>query len=74
LSNLVFLFITGRKKPPVRDEDWFAGNWQPTEWDFTATPGPSDVAAELLSEDPVDFTELFLGNNNNNNNNKTLFV
>ncbi|XP_058509216.1 piggyBac transposable element-derived protein 4-like [Solea solea] len=37
-------------------------NWQPNQIPFTATPGPRGAAAELDSDLPADFLELFLTN------------
>ena len=34
--------------------------WEPEEFPFTATPGPINAAAELQSDQPVDFFSLFV--------------
>ena len=34
--------------------------WVPKEIPFTATPGPRGAAADIQSDDPVDFVELYL--------------
>ncbi|XP_062397738.1 piggyBac transposable element-derived protein 4-like isoform X2 [Sardina pilchardus] len=42
------------------EDDWHQAGWQPNSFPFTATPGPREAAAELDSDRPVDFLELFL--------------
>ncbi|XP_063046024.1 piggyBac transposable element-derived protein 1-like [Engraulis encrasicolus] len=39
---------------------WHEDGWQPSHIPFTATPGPRSAAAELDSDQPADFLELFL--------------
>ncbi|XP_041960142.1 piggyBac transposable element-derived protein 4-like isoform X2 [Alosa sapidissima] len=41
-------------------DDWHQAGWQPNNFPFTATPGPRKAAAELDSDLPADFLELFL--------------
>jgi len=42
------------------DPEWHEINWQPKNIPFTENPGPIGHAAALESEQPVDFTELFI--------------
>ncbi|XP_077397632.1 heterogeneous nuclear ribonucleoprotein U-like protein 1 isoform X6 [Festucalex cinctus] len=42
------------------DCNWHEADWQPNKFSFTATPGPRSTAAELDSNMPADFLELFL--------------
>ncbi|XP_019716746.1 piggyBac transposable element-derived protein 4-like [Hippocampus comes] len=42
------------------DCSWHEAGWQPNEFFFTATPGPRSAAAELDSNQPADFLELFI--------------
>ncbi|CAL9704079.1 unnamed protein product [Knipowitschia caucasica] len=42
------------------DGDWRKADWSPNVFPFTATPGPQNAAAELDSDLPADFLELFI--------------
>ncbi|XP_048010518.1 piggyBac transposable element-derived protein 4-like [Megalobrama amblycephala] len=42
------------------DPEWHEINWQPKNIPFTENPGPIGDAAALESEQPLDFTELFI--------------
>ncbi|XP_068171293.1 piggyBac transposable element-derived protein 4-like [Antennarius striatus] len=39
---------------------WGHDGWKPTKFPFVATPGPQNAAADLDSDQPVDFMQLFL--------------
>uniref|UniRef100_A0A8C5DHQ7 PiggyBac transposable element-derived protein domain-containing protein n=1 Tax=Gouania willdenowi TaxID=441366 RepID=A0A8C5DHQ7_GOUWI len=43
-----------------QDFGWHQTGWQPNEIPFTATPGPRNAAAELESNVPANFLELFM--------------
>ncbi|KAJ8392440.1 hypothetical protein AAFF_G00075650 [Aldrovandia affinis] len=43
-----------------QDPEWHQTGWQPHKIPFTATPGPQSAAAELDSDLPADYLELFL--------------
>ena len=43
-----------------KDAGWNPSDWRPKKVPFTATPGPQNAAAELESDEPVDFLELIL--------------
>ncbi|XP_061585716.1 piggyBac transposable element-derived protein 4-like [Cololabis saira] len=43
-----------------QDPDWQESDWQPHKIPFSARPGPQSAAAEMTSESPADFFELFL--------------
>ncbi|XP_077367843.1 uncharacterized protein LOC144012191 isoform X1 [Festucalex cinctus] len=44
------------------DQSWKQTHWRPKRIRFTAKPGPQGSAAELESDLPVDFLELFITN------------
>ncbi|XP_077579603.1 heterogeneous nuclear ribonucleoprotein U-like protein 1 isoform X3 [Stigmatopora nigra] len=46
--------------PMSHDIEWRQSSWQPRMFPFAANPGLRSAAAELISDQPADFLELFL--------------
>uniref|UniRef100_A0AAV2J2Y6 PiggyBac transposable element-derived protein domain-containing protein n=1 Tax=Knipowitschia caucasica TaxID=637954 RepID=A0AAV2J2Y6_KNICA len=40
--------------------EWMKEDWCPRDIPFTATPGPRGAAAQLTSDKPIDFVNLFI--------------
>ncbi|XP_068193512.1 piggyBac transposable element-derived protein 4-like [Antennarius striatus] len=53
---------SARRRPSLEVDAgvWGHGGSEPTKFPFVATPGPQNAAADLDSDQPVDFMELFL--------------
>ena len=54
----LFVQSTGPAPKGPDPRSWREAGWQPTVFPFTGNPGPQGLAAELDSEEPVDFMEV----------------